>query len=307
MTTVLVLHAVSDAVWFDHLLGWLKKRYRLVPLESIEAFYSGATESGHACHITVDDGDRSFYDIMFPVLKKHRVHSSLFLSPRMCAEGDNFWFQEIQGYSKGVLRHIAADVLKVPPATLDGFGVESIFKAMHLRQMGEVIGRYRRRTETAKRPAQNISIKEIKEIAASGLVSIGAHTLNHPILRNEDDVICEYEIGACVDQLSDLLGQDVRHFAYPNGIPGLDLGEREVTILKKRGVRMAFTTEARHLCDRDDKLRIPRFAVSDREPLGLVRAKMLLGCSWDWLKRIRGSGEHAERRRLSLALSCSHC
>ncbi len=77
-------------------------------------------------------------------------------------------------------------------------------------------------------------------------MAVGAHTMNHPILKNEDDASSKFEIEASVGDLSTLLGSRVTTFAYPNGIPGMDFGEREVKLLGASGIRLAFTTEARH-------------------------------------------------------------
>ena len=128
--------------------------------------------------------------------------------------------------------------------------------------------------------------------------------MSHPILSNEDDATCEDEIARSVRDLSTLLGRPIRHFAYPNGIPGVDLGEREALVLRNAGIRMAFTTESRHLSATDNELRIPRLGVSDMETTRFVTAKMLLGSNWNRLKTIVGTGEDVERRRLSRALRC---
>ena len=303
MNSVLVFHSVTDGDSFEGIIEWLKGRYSLVPLASVAAFYAGTGSIDNACHISVDDGDRSFYDVMFPILQRHGVHASLFVSPKVCAERGTFWFQEIQGYSKSRLRQIASDVLDMPSASLGGFDLECVFKAMSLRQMNEVIYRYQQSTGTPRKGGQNVCVSELKEMAATGLVSVGAHTMNHPILRNEDDATCEYEIGESVKQLSIMLGSPVRHFAYPNGIAGLDFGAREGRVLQRSGIEMAFTTESRHLSNSDDALRIPRLAVSDKESLMVLKAKMTLGSTWNVLKKVKPSGEYAERQRLSRALS----
>lgn len=304
MTSVLTFHAVTDVEWFDNVIKWLKRRYRLVPIASLSAFYAGAKGVDKSCHITVDDGERSFYEVVFPILKENGVPASLFVSPKVCVEGGNFWFQEIRGYGESVLKRIAADVLKVPPRLVHEFSPESILKSMPICQMNEVIDRYQHITGTPKRARQNMSVSELREVAASGLVSIGAHTMSHPILMNEENASCQYEISTSVKDLSTLLGWQVREFAYPNGIAGVDFSEREEQVLRRSGIRMAFTTEARHLSGADNTLRIPRLAVSDKETMLRVRAKMLLGSSWNGLKKIAGTGEYVERRRLSRALSC---
>lgn len=302
MTSILTFHTVTDGVWFEDVICWLKRRYRLLPIDRVSEFYARPSDCGQACHVTVDDGDRSFAEIMFPILVKHGVSASLFVSPKMCVEGKNFWFQEIGAYREGPLRSAAASALEVPEDVLRRFSVASILKAMPLWKMNDVLRVCRVSTDSPAQASQNISASALKKIAASGLVCVGAHTMNHPILSNEDDATCEYEIARSVSDLASLLQRPVRSFAYPNGIPGLDLGEREVNVLRNSGVRMAFTTESRHLSRADNQFRIPRIAISDKEAMRFVRAKILLGSNWSRLKRIAGTGEAVERGRLSRAL-----
>jgi peptidoglycan/xylan/chitin deacetylase (PgdA/CDA1 family) len=302
MSSILLFHAVNDAEWFDDLICWLKRQCRLVPIGLIDDFYLGSAEMENACHITVDDGDASFYSVMFPILRRHRVHASLFVSPKMCSEGSNFWFQEIDRYSTSVLICIAAEMLNISPRVLGGFSKESICKALPVRQITELIRRYQYATGILQKPRQNSSVDELREIAASGLVTIGAHTVNHPILMNEDDATCEYEIEESLDGLTAILGTQTRYFAYPNGIAGMDFGDRETKILRRNGVRMAFTTQLRRLSIDDDRLQVPRLPISNGESLISVRAKMLLGSNWNHLKTAGRIGERVERRRLNRAL-----
>jgi peptidoglycan/xylan/chitin deacetylase (PgdA/CDA1 family) len=303
MTSVFVFHAVTDGDWFDSVVRLLRTRYHIVPLASLSAFYEGNKPAGDICHITVDDGDKSFYDVMFPVLKKHNVPASLFVSPMACNEQNNFWFQEIDGYCRPMLIRIAADVLGVPVELLNGFSVESVFKAMPVSAMNEVIVRYQETTRTPARVCQNVSVAELQEMAASGLVSVGAHTVTHPILMNETDTACQYEIGASVRTLSRMLGSQVMAFAYPNGIAGMDFGIREEQVLRANGIGMAFTTESRHVSIGDNTLRIPRLGISDKESMLSIRAKICLGSCWARMKRMVAAGEFVERRRLKCALS----
>ena len=85
MNCVLALHEVTDAAWLDGVVRWLQQRYRLLSAEYVGELLAG-DDIRNACHITVDDGHRSFHDIIFPVLKQHRVPSTLFVSPRICTE-----------------------------------------------------------------------------------------------------------------------------------------------------------------------------------------------------------------------------
>ena len=302
MMSILTFHAVTDRDWFDGLVSWLKGRCQFVPIESVAAYYANGGCDGRSCHITVDDGDKSFADVIFPVLKKHSVHSSLFISPKISAGGGNFWFQEIGGCDEITLKQVAARVLKVPERLLSGYSPEVILKSIPLRQIEKVINGYRETTNSLSKASLNLSASAIRQIALTGLVSIGAHTMHHPILANEDDATCEAEIVGSVRGLMSILGRSIEYFAYPNGIPEMDFGDREEKLLRDCGINMAFTTESRNLSTSDKALRIPRIAISNGESMPRVIAKMLLGSEWGRVKRIAGVGEYVQRGRLRRTL-----
>lgn len=76
-------------------------------------------------------------------------------------------------------------------------------------------GGYRRLPE-AHRP-RPMTWAQIRELMASGLVSIGAHTHSHADLSQASPEQVQHELGTS-DALMDLrLGTRPRHFAYPNG------------------------------------------------------------------------------------------
>jgi peptidoglycan/xylan/chitin deacetylase (PgdA/CDA1 family) len=62
-----------------------------------------------------------------------------------------------------------------------------------------------------------LTTAQLKEVAQSNLVEIGAHTLNHPNLLFLDTVTAEEEIAGSKRVLEAILGKPVNHFAYPYG------------------------------------------------------------------------------------------
>lgn len=59
--------------------------------------------------------------------------------------------------------------------------------------------------------------EQVIEIHKSGLVEIGAHTMNHPNLKSVPDEVAKREITSCKSVLEKLTGAPVRTFAYPYG------------------------------------------------------------------------------------------
>lgn len=306
MPKIVNFHRVDDGLWFDHVICFLKSRFELLTMERLEQCHLTGTTARRACHITVDDGDRSFYEVIFPVLKKRDVPASIYVSPMVCEDETNYWFQEVQGYDQIELKRIIADTLSVPLDRIKKYGSDSILKTQPIVTIHEIISRYLKKTRTGEKGFQNMSVANLKEVDRSGLITIGAHTVNHPILSNEDDKTSNYEISESIDELSALLGHEVRYFAYPNGIPTMDFGEREQRYLKNAGVRMALTTESRNISTGDDPTRIPRIGISGGEDTAYFRTKLTLSCLWGTLARLKRNGEFRERLELDRIVSSAN-
>jgi peptidoglycan/xylan/chitin deacetylase (PgdA/CDA1 family) len=303
MNKVINFHKVNSIDWFDGMICFLKSKYKFICIDTLQGFYSGQIDMKDSCHITVDDGDRTFYDIIYPVLKKHQVPASLFVSPKICEEQLNYWFQEIEGYAPNELKRIIADMLKIPYYSIKKYSIASVLKTMPVARIHETIKRYKEITNTPSKPFQNMSVKELQEVDRSGLVTIGAHTVNHPILNNEDDTNSEFEIAGSVEGLATLLNHEIKYFAYPNGIPMFDFTDREEATLKLCKIELAFSTVARNMTRGDNKLRIPRIGISDAENMFFAKTKLSMGSSWDTLKKLKTNGEYIERKKLKQLLN----
>ncbi len=81
-------------------------------------------------------------------------------------------------------------------------------------------------------------IEQLKEIAESGLVEIGAHTVNHAVLKGIPLEMAKYEIEESKKQLENLLNISVVSFAYPHG----QFDNQVINLIKDAGFRSAVTT-----------------------------------------------------------------
>src|SRR5690606_23592511 len=110
--------------------------------------------------------------------------------------------------------------------------------------------------EKVELPRETMTVSEVQKIAASPFVTIGGHTVNHPILPNCSDNEAEFEIAYGREVIEGWLGEEVQAFAYPNG----SFGERELKTCEKAGYKMAFANNPGFIT-RDnlkDRYRIPR-------------------------------------------------
>jgi peptidoglycan/xylan/chitin deacetylase (PgdA/CDA1 family) len=98
----------------------------------------------------------------------------------------------------------------------------------------------------------------ILEMAASGLVDFGSHTVHHPNLTALPDADAEVEIVESKRVLEELLGHPVRTFCYPTGA----YGDREVALVDDAGYALAVTTEWDYADPAMDPGMIPRIRIS---------------------------------------------
>ena len=276
MNRIINFHEVHDAAWFENVILYLKKRYRMIGANQLYEYYYGNVKLQNICLITVDDGHCSSYEIIYPILKKHNVPAIFFVSPRIAQRQEyvNFWFQEVADYDSQKMAEVVAGegvAIHVP-----NFSIEPNWGRMPIDSLWKVIRRYQEKYNIPSKSPLNMTVEQIKQIDREGLVEIGAHTMLHPILAMESDSRVEKEITESIRQLEDMLQHPIYTFAYPNGIPECDFGEREKSILKGTSIRLAFSTSARHLSKSDDVYAIPRYGLSCGS-LRFVAVKLCMG------------------------------
>jgi peptidoglycan/xylan/chitin deacetylase (PgdA/CDA1 family) len=298
MNKILNFHLVDNIDWFDQTIAKIKSQYKMVDIDTLIAFYNHEITLENACHITVDDGDQTFYDIIYPVLKKHNVPASIYVSPKVFKEKINYWFQEVEGYDETILKSVITRETKLHPKDLDGYDIFTVLKSFEIAKIHYFLEVYRLETQTFLKPYQNMTIAQLKEVEASGLITIGAHTINHPILQNENKESSAYEINHSIKELSEILEHPIKCFSYPNGIYQYDFTEREQDLLIENGIKICFSTIAKNFTVDDNKMRVPRIGISNNEKMLFLEIKLFLGFFWDKLKKLKSTGEYKQRKQL---------
>jgi peptidoglycan/xylan/chitin deacetylase (PgdA/CDA1 family) len=283
--TVINFHVIQNTEWMEDILKMISSHYKMVSAEQLENYYFNGLKLKNACHLTVDDGDISVYTHLFPLVKKYKIPISIYVSPHAVKSGENFWFQEIRNFD---LKHFfdfigGRNGQKIP--FVNKHQVSALLKSMKLQEIHGLINDYKSAYNIPDRERVGMNLSQLVELKESGLVSIGAHTLHHPILKNEDDDTTRNEILLSIQELGDLLQEKIKYFAYPNGFPGLDFGERELNFLKEAKIRLAFSTESKYFSYNDNPLSIPRRGVT-KGGRTFVLAKLAFGDYWDKVKII---------------------
>lgn len=272
--TVVYFHEVHDQKWLTNIIELLLRNYNIIGLQELEEYYYGNKELKNSCHITFDDGDITFFNNVLPIIKRYKIPVSTYVSPLMANEGKNFWFQEIKNYDRNKIIEIIKKVTKLEVENTPLLDVKKLLKKLKIEVILEIINVYQRETKTLPKDSMNMNSKQLIDVKSTGLVDIGAHTLTHPLLVNETDEIALREITGSIDSLSNILGCDVRYFVYPNG----NYSEREIEILKKKGIKLAFTTEREKISHSNNPLSIPRSGSPITSDLNNSKAYIFTKC-----------------------------
>jgi peptidoglycan/xylan/chitin deacetylase (PgdA/CDA1 family) len=91
-----------------------------------------------------------------------------------------------------------------------------------------------------------LSWDELQGLAREPDVTIGAHTLSHPVLAKLDTTAAEREIAESKALLERRLGLPIRHFAYPFG-DRISAGAREFRLVRDSQFATAVTSRPGHL------------------------------------------------------------
>lgn len=269
MNFVYYFHDEPSIEEFEKKLLRFKAHYNLISCQDLLDFLSGKKQLSNSCLLTIDDGWRSTYEVIFPIIKKYNVPITIFVSPMILREETNFWYYKlgkcnaeeliISLVNKG---YFSKKVMNYP--------LDLILKQLNIDTINEEINENINKYGALQEERGFMNENELIEMSKSGLVEIGAHTLTHPILANESKERSSFEIKESITQLSSMLGMPVRTFAYPNGLYGLDFGKREIQSLRECGIQLAFTVDSYFVSPNTNPLLIPRCGSEKRLKIGKV-------------------------------------
>ncbi|HVP74260.1 MAG TPA: polysaccharide deacetylase family protein [Phycisphaerales bacterium] len=108
------------------------------------------------------------------------------------------------------------------------------------------------------------SPEQLRQLAADGLIEIGAHTVNHPSLGSLSIEEQRYEIVECKRTLESIVQQPVTSFAYPIG-QRTDYSADTIRLLREAGFeRACINADPRSAVSHDvDRFQYPRLIASD--------------------------------------------
>lgn len=265
-----------DIKRFDLQLGWLKSAFDVLTVgEAAALLYAGKLPPRALC-ITFDDGYRDNALHALPVLQRHGLRATFFVTTRHL-DGGMMWndrvIAAIRTWPDEVMDLTEFGLGKIDLAAGRAAAVSTLLPSMKYLPFAARDTLSSRLFETSGAPDTRLMMNasEIAGLRDAGM-EIGGHTESHPILATLPDGEARAQIERNKSALEAILGEAIVTFAYPNGRPNEDYDARHLTMLSECGYRYALTTAAGTATSANDPLQLPRFTPWDRdEPRYLVR------------------------------------
>lgn len=251
----------------------LARYYRVLHLsEAIGRLRAGSLSARSVC-ITFDDGYADNYLRALPILRRHGLVATFFVSSAFI-DGGRMWNDTVIE----ALRHHRDRVLDLDSIGLGRHAITTpeargcvaarLIEQLKYLPYDKRIERVAAIEAIVGRTLPHdlmMSGDQVRGLVEQGM-AIGGHTMTHPILSRIDNATARREISAGKEKLQSITGESVDLFAYPNGQPGVDYDARHVEMVRAAGFMAAVSTH-RGVAQRcSDLFQLPRFAPWDRRP-----------------------------------------
>jgi peptidoglycan/xylan/chitin deacetylase (PgdA/CDA1 family) len=207
--------------------------------------------------LTFDDGYRDNVEEAWPVMARHKAPWTMYVTPGFADGTASLWWLEFEEAIRR-LPHISVDMGSSTFSARTGTDAEkqAVFDRLYwlLRagpepDLRRVIASLATEADVdGKALVQGLCLPwgTLKALTGAQDVTVGAHTMTHPMLARQNIDIARAEVIDSKSRLEAELGRPVRHFAYPLGDPG-SAGPREFALAKEAGFASAVTTRPGHL------------------------------------------------------------
>jgi peptidoglycan/xylan/chitin deacetylase (PgdA/CDA1 family) len=266
------------ATQFRRHVRFLKSRYRLISPEHFRAWRNGQESlPQRPVLLTCDDGLRNVLTDMVPILQEEEVRCLFFVTGLSLEETEeDLWYDELYRMLEAAPgdASVAVGGKAVRKDSCSAKNISGIWWSL-VEQCSALNAGDRKRTlrslrkewrlpDEGGRPGDGHSSRrypllnrqELRQLIAQGM-TVGAHTLSHPVLAKMPAELAEEELRECKVRLESHLQQEVWAMAYPFGHEG-SAGTREMAMAERAGYACAFLNSGGGLSG----LGSPRFALS---------------------------------------------
>lgn len=245
--------------FLDRVIVTLKERgFVPVALDDLPARLAGGGDGRPFAVLTFDDGYRDNLDHAVPVLRRHGVPWTLFVTSDFADGRGRLWWIELERaiarLDRVRLGHGEEGEPDLPAR--DEAEKAAAFAAIYRRLragpeerlLDAIAGLCAEAGLAAGEVAKDLCLTwaELTALAGDPALTIGAHTVTHPMLAKHDRERAAFEMDEGRTRIAARLGVRVRHLSYPVG-DRTSAGARDFALARDLGFATAVTTRPGHL------------------------------------------------------------
>lgn len=240
----------ADADAFAEQLRFCKTHLDIIDPDDLP--YVRAAKRGRHAIITFDDGYRDNYEVAFPILQREGVTATFFVSSGFIDSPKLPWWEEIawmvqasqhgemelpawfdvpvrfdKPYREGAVHMLLKKYKALPGSATTGF----------MEALAVAAGTGRSRVEMSN--GLWMTWDMLRKMQSAGM-TIGGHSVTHPVLSNLPQQDQQREIMECGQRLLQELGRPMRYFSYPVG-KATTFDSTTRACLRQAGVSHAFS------------------------------------------------------------------
>ena len=259
-----------------------KNNYEIVSLDRAAQILNGDQVKKKIAVFTFDDGYVDNYLYAYPILKKHAVPFTIYVTTHLPDGEAILWWYLLEDlilkenridfelndqryqYSCASSREKDWVYNEIHKLILDG---PSSQLNQRIRQVFENYDI----SFLEKTSQLSLTWQQIREMSEDPLVDIGAHTIHHEALSRLSEAAVQKEMESSRDIIESKIGQQVEHFSYPFGTKN-EAGEREFRIAKKCGFKTSTTTRISNIFPEHKNLlqQLPRIPINQKRDHGNI-------------------------------------
>lgn len=269
-----LLPELPTAAEFEATMRWVKGWFQVLPLaEAARRLFDGSLPA-RAMAITFDDGYADNEELAAPILQRLGLPATFFVSTGFLGDGcmwNDRVIEALRAAERPQLELEAFGLGRLPVASVGErrAGIHAVLKAIkHLepRARLEAVALVERAAGVGAAPRPMMQPAQLRSLLAMGM-SIGGHTVTHPILARLDAGAAREEIALGKRRLEEIVDTSVEVFAYPNGVPDQDYGLEHAAMARECGFKAAVSTAWGAASAASDPFQLPRFTPWDRTRL----------------------------------------
>jgi len=266
---------------FEMQLIYFKQHFTVIGMAELEAIRSLEYLNERYLLLTFDDGYCDNYQNAYPLLKKHGLTATFFVTTDYIDRKSNAvpWWDEVAQLVKSTNKkfiHMPFGSHKKVFVDNKSVAVKSIlrefkdYRSLTMENKIKLLKLEVGRVDNEEFESEFMTWAQINEMSENGM-EIGSHTCSHSIMSHVPQNIVKHEVEVSRQIIENRIGKKVESFAYPVGNKtSYDISV--INYLKASGYKYAFTFEKGIITRETNDFELSRYPVNYGDsPLDLVK------------------------------------